>query len=406
MTSPEHESVEPDGDSPELPEALQAIITQAIAETATDVHIDAWSDGAAIRYRVDGAVQEKELLTPNQAATIINQIKVAAGLDVNVTRAPLDGHFSFISNGTSRSVRATIIPTAPHHRSAHLRLLNAPGNLLELTHLGLSPEGHAAVERVMDNPRGLITIVGPTGSGKTTTLYALAQMADARRQVIASIEDPVEFDIPFVRQIEVDPNHGVTMERGLRSILRSDPDVILVGEISDRPSAAIAGYAALAGRLVVLTIHGREPAAAVESMHYLSVPYYIVGAVLRLIVSQNLVRCLCPDCAGARPLQPHERVFFKRAGVTAPDIVHEPIGCPACHGYGYRGRTGVFEIVPVDDELGAWIGSGKHHLNAIRTRLTEVATRSLTSNAMSKVAEGVTSLSEVLPLLSHGATGA
>jgi general secretion pathway protein E len=378
-----------------LPDAITGILAEALMEGATDVHVDSWSGGAALRYRVDGAVQEKEPLTPQQADTIINQIKIAAGLDVNITQTPLDGHFRIIADGLSRGIRATVIPTAPHHRSAHLRLLGATAQLLDVGRLGMSGEGRGVVESVMGNPRGLVLVVGPTGAGKTTTLYALAQMGDARREVIASIEDPVEFDLPAVRQLEANREHGVTMHEGLRALLRMDPDVILVGEVADRESASIAAQAALAGRLVIATIHGRDPATAVEAMHYLAVPYYILGGALRLIVAQSLVRLLCPACRRSRDADANERRLFERHGMPVPAAVHEPVGCARCHGYGYKGRTGVFEVVLIDDETAMWVSTGQHHLLALRERLRPIAASAFGVNALSKVADGTTSLREV-----------
>jgi general secretion pathway protein E len=381
------------GGVPEIPQPLRGLLRRAAKERATDLHIDA----AVVRFRTDGIVQTKERLTAGQANTIINQIRVAGRMDVGAVHRPVEGHFRFPVDGRMQSVRAEIVPVGADQRAAHLRLLAGADEWRDLAHLGLAEVDREIIERVLARQHGLILIAGPTGSGKTTTLYALASCCDPQRNVVATIEDPVEFDLPFARQIQVAEEQGLTMEQGLRALLRMDPDVIVVGEIGDRESAQIAGQAALGGRLVLATVHGRSPATAVEAMHHLGVPFYSLGASLRLVLAQRLIRRVCPACSELREPDDEERQLFDRAGLAIPSAVPEAVGCDACHGYGFRGRTGVFELVPVDDALGNWLTRGQAPA-ALGQRFDEAAVCTFAHSALQKVADGITSISEVRPL--------
>jgi len=378
-----------------LPEALHGLVAEAVEESATDIHIDAWGHEAAVRFRVDGTIHEREPLTYDQARKLINQIKVAAGADLPTAHRPFEGHFRWSTGEVHRDLRVTVVWTAPRHEAAHLRLLTPPEQWRNVRNLGLGSRDLAAVERTLQTARGLVLISGPTGSGKTTTLYSLTGLTDLRGRIAASIEDPTEYDLPYVRQLEVKEKHGFTMEEGLRTILRLDPDVVLVGEVRDAGSARIATRAALAGRLVLATVHARDAAAAIETMHYLSVPYYVLGGALRLVIAQDLIRKVCLRCARRRPPAPHERSLFEQAGLTPPDVVADSEGCPECFCYGYRGRTGVFQVATVDDELGNWLAAGRRQQD-VRERLLASGSRPLVADAMEKSAAGITTVREVL----------
>ncbi len=392
---------EAEAEAPEapIPAALAGIVARAVAERATDVHLDAWTGAASLRFRVDGKVHEKERLSAEQARTLVNQMKIAAELEIDVRREPLEGQFVWRDDEAYRDIRVTIVPTAPHHQSAHLRLLRTPDQGRAIEELGMSDQQLEQVRSAMSRETGLALITGPTGSGKTTTLYALVGMGDVTGRVTASIEDPVELDLPHVRQVEVDEEHGITMEMGLRTVLRMDPDVLVVGEVRDRASAVIAGHAALAGRMVMATLHGRDAAAAIEAMHFRSVPYYVLAAALRLVTSQSLVRKVCPSCAEHRKPRDDERELFERHGVDAPDELAVARGCDECMDYGFRGRTGVFEVVAVDDTLAVRLADGPRQ-HELRELFAERGFKPLSYDALGKVAAGVTTLEEVLPLLS------
>jgi general secretion pathway protein E len=378
-------------------ELLSAVVQSAVTEGATDVHVDTWGESAMVRFRVDGMLHEKYKLPATDARRLINQLRVSAELDVEATVRPAEGQFRWSNDQATRDIRVTVLPTAPRNEAAHLRLLQTPEDWRDAEHLGLSTEERRAIESVLDETHGLALIAGPTGSGKTTTLYALTGLEDLVHRVAVSIEDPAEYDLPNVRQMEVNPRRGITMQEGLRVLLRVDPDVLIVGEIRDPHSASAAAQAALTGRQVLATIHGRDAAAAIHAMRYFSVPDYILGGALRLVIAQNLVRRLCRACAALRPVTDAERRLFDGVGVAPPDEVLDPRGCPKCNGYGYRGRTGVFEIALLDDDFGQWLADGRAQ-HEIRKRLGEMDVKPTTTRALEKVAAGETSLREVTRL--------
>jgi type II secretory ATPase GspE/PulE/Tfp pilus assembly ATPase PilB-like protein len=226
-------------------------------------------------------------------------------------------------------------------------------------------------------------------------MYSLASLMDLRTTTTYSIEDPVEFRLPYAQQIEVDEAHGLTMHEGLRTILRMDPDLILVGEIRDRDSAIVASRAALSGRLVLATIHAQDAAGAVDAMHYLGVPYHIIGSSLRLVVAQNLLRQLCGECAQTRELDDEEKALFAEFGDEAPSQLLHPGSCAECNWYGYKGRTGIYEVAPVDDEVGGLISDGIRRRELVEA-LRRKGVRSMTRDALEKVARGTTAMEELV----------
>lgn len=380
----------PSGPGTSYPELLAGILSDAVGQGATDIHVDTWGDRASLRFRVDGAIRQREPLEPNQAKRLLNQLKIAASLDFEATRRPQEGQFRWSDGEHVRDIRVTLIPEAPRNESAHLRVLTRPEDWRHMEHLGLLPAQLEAVRKVMQWPHGLVLIAGPTGSGKTTTLYGLTDLEDLRGQVAASIEDPIEFDLPLVRQLEVDEKHGITMKEGLRTLLRMDADVLMIGEIRDADSALVAARAALAGRLVLATIHARDAAAAVAAMRYLGVPAYVLASSLRMVLAQNLVRKLCEKCAEARPPSAAERRWYEQAGLPVPETVRSEKGCPHCGQTGFRGRTGVFQVGVFDQSHSEWL-AGDPPEHEIRERLGREGMQPLSSEVLQRVASGVTS---------------
>ena len=242
-------------------------------------------------------------------------------------------------------IRVTLTPVRGRE-SAHLRFLNVPRDEWDMSGLGVSAEDQERVSARMRALSGLVLITGATGSGKTTTMYSLASQLDLRAMTTYSIEDPVEFRLPYAQQIEVDEQHGLTMHEGLRTILRMDPDLILVGEIRDQDSAIVASRAALSGRLVLATIHAQDAAGAVDALHYLGVPHHIIGSSLRLVIAQSLARRICGCCARPRDLSAEDRELFARFGTEPPENLLQADGCPECSSYGYKGRTGSSKWCP------------------------------------------------------------
>jgi len=375
------------------PDPLNTFIWNAILERATDVHLHCVAEGVRVLHRVDGAVYPKRMLGPEEGRRLLNQLKSAAGLDVTRAYAPVEGQIEWPDGNTSWEIRVTMTPVR-NRESAHLRFLSVPTEEWDVSGLGLSPADRDKIAGAVSSLSGLVLVTGPTGAGKTTTMYSLTSLMDLRTTTTFSIEDPVEFRLPYAQQIEVDERHGLTMHEGLRTILRMDPDLILVGEIRDKDSAIVAARAALSGRLVLATIHAQDAAGAVDALHYLGVPHHIIGSSLRLIIAQNLVRKLCPACARPRDLDDTDRELFARFDVQPPANLLEAATCGDCNWYGYKGRSGVFEVAPVDDETATLISSGTHHRELVQC-LRAGGVRSMAQDALEKVANGISSIDEL-----------
>lgn len=388
-----------------LPELVAAILADAVDQGATDIHLDTWGDYGALRFRVDGVIREREPLAPEQARRLPNQLKVAARLDFEATRRAQEGQFRWTDGQRVRDIRVTLIPEAPRNESAHLRVLTRPEDWRHMENLGLRPEQLVAVRKVMQWPHGLVLVAGPTGSGKTTTLYALTELEDLHHLIAASIEDPIEFDLPYVRQLEIDEKRGITMKDGLRTLLRMDADLLIIGEIRDAESAIVAARAALAGRLVLATIHARDAASAISAMHHLGVPPYVLASSIRMVVAQTLVRKLCDGCAEARAINDAERKLFEHARLPVPDTVRLAKGCLLCGQTGFKGRTGVLQVTVFDEAHGAWLSDGPPE-HEVRERLVQEGTQSLYSQVLQRAADGTISLSEAVRVVGAAGNGA
>jgi len=396
----EHADAELKNGDEEL-DPLFDLVKMAVNKSATDIHLDPVSEGMLVRIRLDGAVREIGTLSPELSKRILVQIRVETEMEFGRIFFPLEGQFTWGKGETSKDIRVTLLPVGIQE-AAHLRILTPPEALTDVTKLGLRDEDMDAIRRSLGRPQGLVVVAGPTGAGKTTTLYSLARTFDLSSLIAVSIEDPVEFDIPYIRQVEVDDRHDLTMAEGLRVMLRMDPDLLVVSEIRDAKSAVTSARAAAAAQFVLATIHSRDAAAAVEAFHFLSVPYTILGGALRAIVSQNLVRRLCPECRKPIPLDDQSREWFERLKAPAPEEVYVPGGCDACDQYGFRGRIGIFEVVEIDEEIGKYITEGPSQID-LRRAFRKRGARSMLADGFDKVARGVTSLDEILNLYWPGA---
>ena len=375
------------------PDPLRTFVWNAIIDRATDVHLHCVENGVRVLHRVDGTIHPKLLMSPADGKRLLNQLKSAACLNVTRSFAPLEGQINWVDEGQTWEIRVTLTPVRDRE-SAHLRFLSVPQGQWDISNLGFSRNDQAKTMTAVDALSGLVLVTGPTGSGKTTTMYSLASLMDLQTTTAYSIEDPVEFRLPYAQQIEVDERHGLTMHEGLRTILRMDPDLILIGEIRDRDSAIVAARAALSGRLVLATIHAHDAIGAVDALHYLGVPYHIIGSSLRLVVAQNLVRQLCGECAQPRELDETERELFARFGHEAPDQLLHPASCGQCNWYGYKGRTGIFEVAPIDDELGTLISAGTRR-RELTDFLRQKGVHAMAHDGLEKVVKGCTSMEEL-----------
>ncbi len=385
-----------------LPQPLGGLLEQALDQEVTDIHLDPGEDGWVMRRRVHGELVTEQAPEPAEGKRLLNQAKVVAGLRNDRLLVPDEGRVRVRKGERLYDVRVSVAPVV-EGEAVHLRMLSAHWEWENLGQLGFTQNEVETISETLKSRSGLILIAGATGGGKTTTLYALTTLVRAEANVIASMEDPVEYEIPGVRQVQVDQAQGLTMATGLRTLLRMDPDMILVGEIRDSASAGIAGRAALTGTLVGATVHAPGPWGALAVLRNLEVPRYVIGGALRMIITQELLPTLCPQCARARPLQEEERELFEHHAVVVPETLRDAVGCPACHGLGYAGRTAVTEVLPVGLEAGRILAT-----DSIRAGLEECfeneAVDSLTRNALRRAAAGDIPFSSVqrLILARHG----
>ena len=382
-------------DATEAPviQLVNQLLRRAVRQAASDLHIEPHEDGLRARIRVDGTLQTAFDRRDVPARRVVSRLKVMAGLDIAETRLPQDGRISLRLGGRAIDVRMSTLPGHYGERVV-LRLLDRSGGLLPLQDLGLRADQVASLERLAARPNGIILATGPTGSGKTTTLYSLLRLADRDQRNIVTVEDPVEYDLPGVSQCQINSDIGMTFAVGLRATLRQDPDVILVGEIRDAETASVAAQAALTGHLVFSSLHANGSVAAVVRLRDLGVDDFLISATLRGVIAQRLLRRLCHDCRVPAPPTPSDARFFTAAGLPIPPVLYSAAGCPDCSGSGHAGRIGVFEIVEVDDALRQAIDAGASEQRLRDIGLAPDAT--LFAEGLRRSAEGETSLAEVL----------
>jgi general secretion pathway protein E len=371
------------------------IISQSIKARASDIHFEPYQNSFTVRYRVDGILYD--LLTPPKwiQPALISRVKVMAKMNIAEKRLPQDGRFDVRVGDQDIDVRVSTIPTSFGERLV-LRLLNKSGSLLELTDLGLSPQRLNLLRRLVVSPNGIILVTGPTGSGKTTTLYAILQSINKPDINIITIEDPVEYQMKGISQIQVNPKIDLTFARGLRSIVRQDPDVILIGEIRDKETADIAVQSALTGHLVFSTLHTNDSPSAITRLVDIGVEPFLISSSVLAVFAQRLVRVLCTDCK--QPYVP-KTVYLQSIGVQPERIATKPIfkavGCEKCFQTGYRGRIGIFEIMVMSDELKTLILQ-TYDSNRIKALAVQEKMITLREDGIEKVLDGVTTLEEVL----------
>ena len=374
---------------------INALLTEAVRENASDIHVEPFENRLAVRLRVDGVL--REVLTPpaGLAPLIVSRIKVMARLDIAEKRLPQDGRISLRIAGRAVDVRVSTLPSG-HGERIVMRLLDKQAGRLDLAHLGMEPTTHAALERVVTRPHGIVLVTGPTGSGKTTTLYAALTRLNDRSRNILTVEDPIEYYLDGIGQTQINSRIDMTFARGLRAILRQDPDVVMVGEIRDLETVQIAVQASLTGHLVFSTLHTNTAIGAITRLRDMGVEPFLLSSTLNGILAQRLVRVLCPACREPfTPGPPERELLGMDSGEAARDtLLYRPRGCPQCNEQGYRGRTGIYELVEVDDHLRTLIhdGAGEQEM----TRAARARSPSLRADARRRVLDGTTSLEEVL----------
>jgi general secretion pathway protein E len=372
---------------------VDSLLQQAVKERASDIHIEPFERGIRVRYRVDDILYEPVTLPKALMPSLTSRIKILGGVNIAERRVPQDGRIRLKIAGRDYDVRLSTVPVS-HGERLVLRLLPRTTEMLDLERLGFSPSQLAAWERLISRPNGIILVTGPTGSGKTTTLYGALSKLNRPEHNIITIDDPVEIQLPGVGQIEVNAKVGLTFANALRSVLRQDPNIVLVGEIRDLETAEIAIQASLTGHLVFSTLHTNDAPSAITRLVDMGVEAYLVASSLVAVLAQRLVRVLCPECREAYTPTPQA---LAEIGVRSksPVQVYRAKGCAHCHQTGYRGRVGIFELMLVDDEVRTLVTQSVDS-KSIKRKAIERGMRTLRSDGARKVLEGVTSIEEVL----------
>ncbi|MGH2943552.1 MAG: GspE/PulE family protein, partial [Solirubrobacteraceae bacterium] len=367
---------------------VRSIIAEAIGQGASDIHFDPDEGDLLVRYRIDGIMRDITRVPAHQAPRVISRIKILSELDISERRASQDGRASLTLDGRRIDIRVAIVPLVSGE-SAVLRVLDPGDSPLTLGELGMSDEDLVRIETALHRAHGAIISTGPTGSGKSTTLYAAIGMVSTPEKTLMTIEDPVEYRLPRVKQMQVFERAGVTFASGLRSIVRADPDVIMVGEMRDRDSAKIAIEAALTGHLLLSSLHTNSAPAAPARLIDMGIEPYLVASSLECVIGQRLARRLCGHCRGAATV-PAAAVGLEGADVE----VFEPVGCLHCSETGYRGRIGLYEVMTVTEEIRMLI-VGRATASEIGRMAVSQGMRTLRDAGLAKVRAGATSLAEV-----------
>jgi len=392
-TLDEQISLDATSDAP-VARALTLIIDEAVKARASDIHLEPDKDKLRVRYRIDGTLQDTLSLPSVAASLLISRVKILANMNIADHHRPQDGQFSIKAKGRSMDIRVGTAPTV-HGEMASLRLLYKSRAALKLSELGFLPESLGKYENMLKVSYGMILASGPTGAGKTTTLYASINQLDHTGQNIITIEDPVEYRFKDINQIQVNARAGITFASGLRSILRLDPDVMLVGEIRDAETASIAIQSALTGHLVLSSIHANDAVGVVFRLLDLGVEPYLVSSALIGVVAQRMVRKICPYCAHPIEVPLIERMAYSKETGEERDEFLGGSGCNACAHTGYLGRTGIFEILCMSDEIRSRVLSGAT-TNQLRTQAIKEGMIPLMKDGMSKVKANITTPYEVL----------
>jgi general secretion pathway protein E len=337
-----------------------------------------------------------DVLEPPRAlhAALVSRLKIMANLDIAEKRLPQDGRIALKLGDRAVDVRVSTLPTGPGERVV-LRLLDRDAARLDLTALGMADDTLAAVDRLIREPHGIVLVTGPTGSGKTTTLYAALSRLPRGSVNMMTVEDPIEYALDGVAQTQVNARVDLTFARALRAILRQDPDVVMIGEIRDLETAQIAVQASLTGHLVLATLHTNDAASAVTRLADMGVEPYLLSSSLLGVLAQRLVRTLCPACRRAAPPTEGERALLASIDVAAPAMLHGPVGCAACKSTGFRGRTGVYELLPVDETMRRLVHDGAGEV-ALREAARRLGQRGMRADGARWLADGTTSLAELV----------
>jgi general secretion pathway protein E len=373
---------------------LNAILTESLKENASDIHIEPYEKQALVRFRLDGVL--RTVLSPSVqiAPLLISRIKVMSKLDIAEKRLPQDGRMTVLLGGRSIDLRVSTMPSS-HGERVVMRLLDKDAGKLQAQELGMPNSTEQQLYELISRPHGIILVTGPTGSGKTTTLYAALQKMDRQERNIMTVEDPVEYDLPGISQTQINLRAGMTFARGLRAILRQDPDVILIGEIRDGETAEIATQASLTGHLVLSTLHTNTAAGAITRLQDLGVDSFLLASTVRGIISQRLLRKLCLECREKVEVDDYQSALLN---VKAGAEIYQSKGCSACNNTGFSGRQALFELVSVDAPLQSLIHESAGELQLEQSIREQVP--SIREAGFELVRQGLTTVEEVLRVTS------
>ncbi|MDX8388182.1 MAG: type II secretion system ATPase GspE [Ghiorsea sp.] len=387
--------LESEDDAPVI-RLVNTLLSQALKDRASDIHIEPFESQVLVRFRIDGVLHS--IVKPPKAvqAAMVSRIKVMAGLDISEKRHPQDGRFRVKVAGREVDVRVSVLPTA-HGERVVMRLLDRSAQLLTLKDLGMSHDQHSIMSGVISEPHGIVLVTGPTGSGKSTTLYAALMEVDRKNRNVMTIEDPIEYQLEGVGQMQVRPKIGVTFAAGLRSILRQDPDIVMIGEIRDLETAEIAIQASLTGHMVFATLHTNDALSAIVRLQDMGVEPYLVASSLVMAQAQRLVRRLCEECKTPREVQlaEWEKLDVKSEKMIDTTVVYDAHGCEHCLNTGYVGRVAIYELMPITQAIRNAIHDGKG-LPALRRLAAKEGAISLRQDGARHIAAGMTTFDEVL----------
>lgn len=388
-------SVGTDGDEAPIIKLFDQLLQAAIQLRASDIHIDPHESEIYVRYRIDGRLHTETILSKQIQSPLVARIKILANLNITQTRLPQDGRIKMSINSTPVDLRISCLPTV-YGEKVVIRVLDLQNALMELSELNFSKENHQKYRKLITQPSGLVLLTGPTGSGKTSTLYASINHLNKEHVNIITIEDPVEIQLKGINQVQVNSSIGLTFANGLRSILRQDPNIIMVGEVRDQETAEIAIRASLTGHLVFSTIHTNSALDTVPRLIDMGVEPYLVVSSLNGVVAQRLVRRICRDCKTNRRVTEMEKSIFQKNGLDA-DYVYYGRGCGSCHQQGYRGRIAVHEVVIMDETIKSML---LNHASIIEIHdyLFKQGTSFLIQDGLMKVKEGLTSMEEIMQI--------
>lgn len=378
---------------------VNQIIARAVERAASDVHVEPGRDAVAVRYRIDGFLQQERLVPAPLRAALTTRMKIMAKLDIAERRLPQDGRIKTVVRGVEIDIRVSTLPTA-FGESVVMRILDRTRVELDFTKLGLDGRTQGSLQRLMALPNGIILVTGPTGSGKTTTLYTALKDLNRPELKLFTVEDPIEYQLSGINQIQVQPQIGLDFPTALRSILRQDPDIVMIGEIRDLETARIAIQAALTGHLVFSTLHTNSAIAAITRLIDIGLERYLLASTIAGVMAQRLVRKLCPACSRLHSESERAHGKLKMAIAGHPQVdwsrSREPVGCDACGNTGYSGRTTISELLVIDDSIREAIGRRSQDQRTVEQLARKAGFHTLYEDGLMKVGAGETSLEEVL----------